>query len=442
MTDKPWTSPADVVAAVRRRWDRGDLLQHVASGVSWEPIRIPVRGPTARQIGQDLGAVQTWVTSLRQPGWRLETRRVGGRLLGTNEIPAAVWFDTADQAFARLRVGATVTAYRAILDVASAADPGLAHWAAEHPLRALRHTEDWELVVRTVLWLRDRVGTGVYLRQIDVPGVDTKFIEAREGLLGELLEAVGCERAPGSGRRLERGYGFAEKPDRIRVRRLDGAGLLAKVPFTDLSVRVDELTDLAPPCTAVLVVENEITFLALPPLPGVVAVFGAGFDVLRLARVRWLDDARILYWGDIDTHGFVILDRLRAAFPQVESVLMDAATLAVHRGQWVSEPRPSREHLGRLSEAEGQVYADLVGDVHGPAVRLEQERINYARVLDALYDARALSGDLSATASPPQQLVDDGLARPARTALTELSSPKPGPPLSAVLQQMRADERY
>ncbi|CAN5414602.1 DUF3322 and DUF2220 domain-containing protein [soil metagenome] len=433
MSDKPWTSSADVVAVLRRRWDRGELLTHVASGESWEPIRIPVRGPTARQIGQDLGAVQTWVTSLRQPGWRLETRSVGGRLVGANEIPAAVWFDTADQAFARLRVGATVTAYRELLDVALAADPGLARWASEHPLRALRHTEEWERVVRTVLWLRDRVGSGVYLRQIDVPGVDTKFIEAREGLLGELLDAVGCERTPGSGRRLERGYGFAEKPDRIRLRRLDGAGLLPTAPFSDLSVRVDELTDLAPPCTSVLVVENEVTFLALPRLPGVVAVFGAGFDVLRLARVRWLDDTHIVYWGDIDTHGFVILDRLRATFPGVQSVLMDATTLTDHRGQWVSEPRPSSEHLGRLTEAESGVYADLVGDVHGTAVRLEQERINYSRVQDAL---QVLAN------SPLQQLIDDGLARPARTALTELPSPTPGPPISAVLQQMRDDERY
>ncbi len=385
-----WSSTDDVVAALRRRWDRGDLLRQVADGMPWEPLRIPVRGPTAREMGQHLGAVQTWVQTLRRPGWRLETRRVGGRLVGSNEIPAAVWFDTADQAWASLRVGRAVTAYRELLDAAHAADPGLGDWAAQHPIRALRHTDDWERVLRTVLWLRDRAGTGVYLRQVDVPGVDTKFIETHEGLLVELLEAMGSERAPGSGRRLEAGFGFAGKPDRIRLRRLDRTGLLPGSPLTDVSVRVDELTELVVPCGSVLVVENEITFLALPPLEGVVAVFGAGFDVLRLARVRWLDGARMVYWGDLDTHGFVILDRLRASFPQVESVLMDIDTLAAHIGQWVTEPRPSREHLGRLSEEEGQVYADLVGDVHGPAVRLEQERVNYAHVVAEL---RAVTGN-------------------------------------------------
>ncbi len=440
MSDKPWTPPADIVAALRRRWDRGDLLQHLAGGTPWEPIRVPVRGPGAREISQDLGAVQAWVTSLRQPGWRLEMRVVGGRLVGTNEIPAAVWFDTADQAFARLRVGASVTAYRGLLEVAATADPGLARWAAEHPLRALRHTEEWDLVVRTVLWLRDRVGSGVYLRQIDVPGVDTKFIEAREGLLGELLEAVGCKRTPGSGRRLVRGFGFAEKPSRIRLRRLDGTGVLPGTSLSDITVRMDELAELAPACSAVLVVENEVTFLALPPLPGVLAVFGAGFDVLRLARLRWLDEARILYWGDIDTHGFVILDRLRGTFAHVESVLMDASTLAAHRGQWVAEPRPSREHLGRLSDAEAQVYADLVGDVHGTAVRLEQERINYAHVVTSLRGASGHPMARPSLLAPPP--LEQLLAEPARTHVVKLPAPAPGPSLSEALRKMRDDERY
>lgn len=384
-----WSSVDDVVAALRRRWDRGDLLRQVARGEPWEPIRIPVRGPTAREMGQDLGAVQAWVQSLRRPGWRLETRKVGGRLVGTNDIPAAVWFDTEEQAWASLRVGRAVTAYRELLEAARVADPGLSDWAGQQPMRALRHTDEWDRIVRTVLWLRDRVGSGVYLRQVDVPGVDTKFIESHEGLLVELLEVIGRERTPGSGRRLQAGFGFAGKPDRIRLRRLDDTGLLPGSPLTDMSVRVDELNNVAVSCDAVLVVENEITFLALPPLEGVVAVFGAGFDVLRLARVRWLVGARILYWGDIDTHGFVILDRLRASFPQVESVLMDIGTLAAHTGQWVTEPRPSREHLGRLSEEEGQVYADLVGDVHGPAVRLEQERVNYTHVVAELQTAVA-----------------------------------------------------
>ncbi|NOR71388.1 MAG: hypothetical protein GQ532_17115, partial [Methylomarinum sp.] len=33
------------------------------------------------------------------------------------------------------------------------------------------------------------------------------------------------------------------------------------------------------------------------------------------------------YWGDLDTHGFAILSRLRHYYPQVKSILMDEKTL-------------------------------------------------------------------------------------------------------------------
>jgi hypothetical protein len=34
----------------------------------------------------------------------------------------------------------------------------------------------------------------------------------------------------------------------------------------------------------------------------------------------------VLYWGDLDTHGFAILDELRAHCPHAESLLMNRAT--------------------------------------------------------------------------------------------------------------------
>jgi hypothetical protein len=65
-------------------------------------------------------------------------------------------------------------------------------------------------------------------------------------------------------------------------------------------------------------------------------------------------------WGDIDTHGFVILDRLRAMFPKVRSMLMDRETLLAHRGQWVTEPSQARDVLTRLDAAETSLYQELL----------------------------------------------------------------------------------
>jgi len=81
--------------------------------------------------------------------------------------------------------------------------------------------------------------------------------------------------------------------------------------------------------------------------------------------------------GDIDTHGFRILDQLRAVHPHVASVLMDEATLLAHRDAWGREPSPSRAALTRLAADEAALYKALGNDTYGPAVRLEQELIRW-----------------------------------------------------------------
>lgn len=74
-------------------------------------------------------------------------------------------------------------------------------------------------------------------------------------------------------------------------------------------------------------VENEITYLAFP-LPGdAIVIFGGGYAVDALGPLGWLTDLDLTYWGDIDTHGFAILNRLRHRFGHARSMLMDRATL-------------------------------------------------------------------------------------------------------------------
>jgi hypothetical protein len=387
-----WSTTDDLRTALYRRWDRGELLRALATGDAWVPIRVPLRAPTSREMASDFGAVQDWAAQLhrdaggdRRPSFRIETRTVGGRLVGSNAIPAAALFDEPDQVWRLLRVAGEVSTFETTYAVSRTADPAIAEWVAEHPLKALSHAARWREVTATALWLRDKVGTAAYLREIDVPGVDTKFIEGHRPLLAELLDALApgvADESRSAGRDFARRYGFSDKPAMTRVRSLDGAPVVGG--FTDAVVRVDELARSALPGRRVLIVENEITFLALPPLADAIAFFGAGFDVLRLGRVSWLRDRDVVYWGDIDTHGFVILDRLRGQLPDVRSTLMDLDTLTAHASQWTTDPSPSRASLERLTPAESEVYRVLRDHELGTSVRLEQERVAFRRVETAL----------------------------------------------------------
>jgi hypothetical protein len=131
------------------------------------------------------------------------------------------------------------------------------------------------------------------------------------------------------------------------------------------------------PVKRVFITENEINFLAFPAVKNSVVIFGAGYGWDALSRAEWLGSRRIYYWGDIDTHGFAILDQLRFHFPHVTSLLMDVETLAMHQGSWGRESTPGKAVLTRLSAAEAALYHDLCNDTFGQSVRLEQERIRF-----------------------------------------------------------------
>jgi hypothetical protein len=125
---------------------------------------------------------------------------------------------------------------------------------------------------------------------------------------------------------------------------------------------------------------------------GSMVVFGAGYGFEVLAGAAWLHQCSIYYWGDIDTHGFAILDQLRAHLPHVQSLLMDRETLMAHRDHWGDEPQPVLRVLPRLDPAERELYDDLrykclLPNLGANSMRLEQERVEFnwlLRVLERL----------------------------------------------------------
>jgi hypothetical protein len=168
----------------------------------------------------------------------------------------------------------------------------------------------------------------------------------------------------------------------VRFRLLDGQPTFGGL--SDISTPAEAILGLDLDPRIVFITENEVNGLAFPPVPGALVVFGLGSGVNMLAKADWLRRSRIVYWGDIDTHGFAILSRLRGYFSEVRSLLMDEATLLAHQPLWVREERPFVGDLPMLSEAEGRLFDDLKMNRLGVQVRLEQERIAYRHLTDAL----------------------------------------------------------
>ncbi len=182
-------------------------------------------------------------------------------------------------------------------------------------------------------------------------------------------------------------HGFLHQPEQVRFRVLDPA-ISVLGDARDMTVTASAFESLRLPVSTVIITENLVNFLALPDRPDTLAIFGAGYGFSSLRDAAWLQDCEVLYWGDLDTHGFRILDQLRSVHPHVSSVLMDEATLLAHRDAWGVESSPSRAVLGRLTVEEARVFEGLQAGSYGENVRMEQELIGWEWALARLSRGR------------------------------------------------------
>jgi hypothetical protein len=170
--------------------------------------------------------------------------------------------------------------------------------------------------------------------------------------------------------------GLKAPPQLIRLRILDNNLRQRVGGLDDISAPMEQMAELDLPIANVFIVENLQTGLAFDDLPGSVVIMQLGYGVDVLGRLPWATKANCVYWGDLDTHGFAILNRARSYLPELKSILMDEETLRSHQDLWVEEKdQHSAETLPLLTDPEQMVYQTIKRNAWGQNVRLEQERI-------------------------------------------------------------------
>lgn len=390
-----WTRPRDIRARLEKHWARGELLAARLRGDALFPLRIPCRSPKPADIAERFDDVRRWVAELKDNdrealgyGYRIEWRRVNLRVHGANDLPAAFVVETEADALRLIGKERAARQFDALAEQTLSRFPALREWLARRPLTALERAEEWDRWLAVLEHFQRRPRPGVYLRQLDIAGVDTKFIETRRALLIELLDAVlppdAVDIEAKGARQFERRYGLREKPARVRFRLLDPA--LRIQGLRDLAVPVEEFAQLELPVRRVFITENEINGLAFPDVDQALVIFGLGYALDSLRDNSWLQSIEtIFYWGDIDTHGFAILDRLRAHLPDTRSFLMDRGTFETHRSLAVDEPEAMRHkgELTRLTPPEQSLF-EALRDGEYQGLRLEQERLPYGWVTEAV----------------------------------------------------------
>jgi len=376
-------NPAAVAALLRRRWNGGHRRWLDGSG-SW-PLTMVLGAPTERETAQDVAGVRRWIEtwiaaegSPEHPGELVWAERQWTGL-GRQRLPERLLLDGPEQVAAWLGEGDRWNMARdraaRLRSVLAPTVPSLSvgrhfDWLAD----AL--AVDFDRLLAVLRWLVAHPSSGLYIRQLPIPGIDTKWVGANRGRLVDLLgQHDQSER--GRDGDLYRLAGLRREPDLMRLRILDPALRVAVGGLGDVAAPVEQIAALPLRPARVFIVENLQTGLAFEDRPDAVCFMARGYAVDVFAAIPWLRGRPCHYWGDIDTHGFAILNRLRQHLGNVRSLLMDVDTLLRYRDLWQQEDKPVAGSLERLTGPEQAVLDGLVKDHWGERVRLEQERIDW-----------------------------------------------------------------
>ena len=152
----------------------------------------------------------------------------------------------------------------------------------------------------------------------------------------------------------------------------------------DLGTRVDRFT--SPMDTHRRCRRKPSSYLTLPSLRGAIAIYGEGRAAQILSGLAGLERVRLLYGGDIDPHGFSILNGLHRLFPHCQSILVDEPayrSIATKLGFLAPRKGMDTPDFSLLSESE----AAITFQVNQRRLGVEQEKVPAEMVGDVFDNA-------------------------------------------------------
>jgi hypothetical protein len=385
MSHKKLQFPSDILKFIARRFEKQH--QNWLRGEGAWPLLVSLGTPTERDVLNGATGIREWVSAwtdwkgVGEIAW--EDRRLSR--MGKQQIPESIAFASAERVADAL--GQRNKWDRAVERYAQMTSrwPMLAkdtELSRNFDVLANYSDEDYARLLSLLKWLERNPDSGLYLRQLPLESIDTRWVERRKWLVTNLMREI-LSLSPDTD--FFGACGLKKPPARLRLRLLCPELRVRFGGLEDIEAPFEEIAQMALAPTRVLVVENLETGLAMPSLPGVVCFMKLGNAATLLGAIPWVAAAKLYYWGDIDTHGFAILSRVRQHLPSIESLLMDETTLDVHRELCIDEPIPTLlADMAHLTEAEKKLYLKLCARHQGKYLRLEQERIYWLYAMRAL----------------------------------------------------------
>lgn len=314
-------------------------------------------------------------------GYVIEFRETNTRMLGKQELPAAITFQSREDYLKYLDKEKEFVKFQEVSDKILSEFPQLRDWMLLTPVSVIENFHVWDSLLKVCRYFVASPKPNLYIRQLPIE-VHTKFIEENEGIIRQLLDVLIKDFINKGEASFEKRFHLQHDEPLIRFRVLDPILIQGFGGMSDISIPESQFRQLEALFDLVFILENKMTFLAVPDMPRAIAIFGKGFTLSLLKNVHWLGEKEIFYWGDLDVHGLQILSQLRGYFPHTISILMDMKTFSNFEVLAVDGPSPGPMFPQNLTQDEMQVYQFLAA--RRSRNRLEQEKISHAAFLEAL----------------------------------------------------------
>lgn len=381
-------SPAEIKSQALKWWK--PLLQSYIKEELFFPKSIDRIGKvksghvTARfeLLQQEIEELYRCSKSQTGTGYLVKTAVRNFRRTGSHKLPDTVVFETIEDYIAFTGCKKEWNIFLTNYNIIKNSIPSLYDWTLQNCLWLTDKNINWNDVLKVCQYFIKTPRPHLYLRQLPIE-IHTKFIEGNNALIQSLLDYLIPDhiRSVAQKRTAERFFLKYDEP-LIRIRFLDNSQQLAS-KFADISIPLSHFEQLELPAQNILIAENKMNFLTLPLMNSTVAIWsGGGFNIGYLKDATWLLWKKIIYWGDIDEHGFQILHQLRSYYPHTQSVMMDKETFDAFHTYAVNGSRNKSENLSLLTDNENKLFQYL--KTLDTKNRLEQEKIPQVYVDDCL----------------------------------------------------------
>jgi len=369
---------------LQRRWYKTYLPCGLVDTKQTFPLNISLKPPTNKQILEDWQTVKHWVSSyenLTETSLQI-TWQNKKTTLGEQKIPRGVAFKTLVDLASFLQNTHQLKQYQTICQQILTRYPNLQDWCLKYSQKLLKFNKQWARILQVVDWLLNNLNSNLYLREIPLANIDSKFIELHKTLLFELL--IILKPTLNKADNFEATLGLKKESVCLRIRFLGKQSLQGVQDIQTPLNQLFKLDLIKMGIEKIFITENKVNFLAFPKMNNSLIIFGKGYGFKDWKNWQSLNKLPLYYWGDIDADGFKILNQFKKQFPQTNAILMDQKTLLEHKVFWVKDQDKPLEKLNYLNQLEQDMYQAILTNKWQKNLRLEQERISIVWITNYL----------------------------------------------------------